>query len=199
MNDRRRIWKRAGWSAVALLAAGGAALGWLEWRRRGEPERFGIVEPGKVYRCGQLHPAQLEWVVDTYGIRTLIYTHIPDVSLEDLVREQRLCERRGVRMVSLIMPGDGRGGFEQYDRALELLRDPDRHPVLITCARGTHRTGALVACYRVLVQSWPLKRALAEMERYGFEGRAGWLGRHAEHPLVPHLKAYVQERTGYAD
>ena len=42
-------------------------------------------------------------------------------------------------------------------------------PVLVHCAAGTHRTGGVVACYRVLVQHLTPETALAEMQMYGWK------------------------------
>jgi protein-tyrosine phosphatase len=55
--------------------------------------------------------------------------------------------------------------------------------VLVHCEQGYHRTGVLVAAYRVAVCNWSVERALAEMEECGFELHrpkrqalvAGWL------------------------
>ncbi len=201
MHDRRptdacrppagRLWR---WLAALLLlpAAGGlwlVARGCVGW------DNFGVVEPGLIYRSGQLRPAQLEKLIRRHKIKTIIKTNIPELSIADMAREREICRRHDVRVAALIMPGDGLGEFEQYDRALALLRDRRNLPALVTCARGTHRTGAVVAAYRVLAQNWPVSRALAEMEVYRFDpgGRRG----RAEHPLSAHLRAYFKERIDH--
>ena len=173
-------------AAAALWAAARGCLAW---------DNFGTVEPGLIYRCGQLRPAHLEKLIKRYKIKTIIKTNIPELSLADMAREREVCRRHDVRVAALIMPGDGRGEFAQYDQALALLRDRRNLPALVTCARGTHRTGAVVAVYRVLVQCWPVDRALAEMEDYRFEPGGG-RGR-AEHPLTAHLRAYFKERLNH--
>ncbi len=186
--------RRWGWLTALLLlpAAGGmwlAVRGCLEW------DNFGVVEPGRIYRSGQLRPAQLEKLIKRHKIKTIIKTNIPELSIPDMAREREVCRRHDVRVAALIMPGDGRGEFDQYDRALAWLRDRRNLPALVTCARGTHRTGAIVAVYRVLEQDWPVDRALAEMKAYRFDpgGRRG----RAEHPLSAHLRAYFKERLDH--
>ena len=45
--------------------------------------------------------------------------------------------------------------------------------MLVHCARGTCRTGALVALYRMERQGWTIEDVAAEMERQGY--RDGYL------------------------
>ncbi|MCA1808261.1 MAG: hypothetical protein LC725_02185 [Lentisphaerae bacterium] len=188
------------WSlpVMLLLVAAALVVGW-QIRRRLVLDNFGEVEAGIIYRSGQLTPAQLERLIKSRGIKTIIKTAIPELSLQDMAREQLICNRYNVRVVPLIMPGDGLGEYEQYDRAVELLMDERKLPALITCARGTHRTGAIVAAYRVRVQNWPVNRAMAEMENFRFNPYRSNRDHSGQHPLVEHLRGYFKTRTGYAE
>jgi protein-tyrosine phosphatase len=103
-----------------------------------------------------------------------------------------------VKMTPIIMPGDGRGSFEQYDTALKAMQNPDNLPLLVCCARGTHRTGAMVACYRVLDQKWEQEEAFKEMENYRFRPRPHRY-KGGEHPLLPHLREYFCSRIPLKD
>lgn len=185
---------------AALLLIAAVGVGWQLARNYQFLDNFGVVEVDLIYRAGQLKPFQLEKLIKEYKIKTIIKTNIPELALQDMAREQIICNRNNVRVVHLIMPGDGRGEFEQFDQAVDLLADKKNLPALITCARGAYRTGAIVACYRVRVQSWPIKRAFAEMESYRFDpyrrGRGDVL---VEEPLLAHLRAYFKERTGYEE
>lgn len=186
---------------AALLLIAAAVVGWQVARHYLCFDNMGVVVPGLIYRSGQLKPLQLEKLIKTYKIKTIIKANIPELSLEDMALEQVICNRYNVRVAPLIMSGDGLGEFEQFDRAVDLLSESRNLPALITCARGTYRTGAIVACYRVRVQSWPIKRAFTEMERYRFNpykrNRIGMSGE--EYPLLAHLRAYFKERTGYEE
>ena len=55
---------------LAGLAVGTAGLAWHH--QRTTPKRFGTVAAGHLYRCGEITPTQLEHVVRTYGIRTVL-------------------------------------------------------------------------------------------------------------------------------
>ncbi|KAI4242253.1 MAG: hypothetical protein L6R40_004124 [Gallowayella cf. fulva] len=49
--------------------------------------------------------------------------------------------------------------------ALAILRNPEHHPVLVHCNKGKHRTGCIIAAYRLLSQWTPLA-ACAEYRKY---------------------------------
>lgn len=171
-----------------------AIFGYRTLRKRAIPDNFGVVEEGKIYRSGRLSPRLLEKTIAKRGIRTIICFYVNEMSESECARFRSICDRHGVRVVSIAMPGDGTGGFDQYDLALDVLREPGGPPVLACCGRGVHRTGALVAAYRVLVQGRRFEEALKEMQKYGFRPRP-YRYRGGEHPLVPHLKNYLSART----
>jgi hypothetical protein len=71
------------------------------------------------------------------------------------------------------MPGDGFGEEWQFREILEVIDDEQRRPVLVHCARGTCRTGAAVAMYRLERDGWMLEDVANEMRRQTY--RYGWL------------------------
>lgn len=54
-------------------------------------------------------------------------------------------------------------------------------PLLIHCTRGSERTGITVAMYRIIFQHWPVEKAIAEMDYYGFS------------PLFWYWKSFLEE------
>ena len=143
-------------------------------------DNFGVVHKGAVYRGGQLRSYQLEKLIEKLGLRTVINLREPDARVE---AERIACLENGVQMVRLPMAGDGRGTYEQYEDALFILRDTRNLPALVHCARGVHRTGAVIAAYRVHVEGWDANQALQEMQRYKFKPQG--------HPLVAHLRPFL--------
>jgi protein tyrosine phosphatase (PTP) superfamily phosphohydrolase (DUF442 family) len=133
-------------------------------------DHFDVVKPGILYRSGQLNGDQLADVVAQFGIRTVISFQTLGNAV-DTEREQ--ARRLGVDFVNLPMPGDGFGQEAQFREVLKACDDPNRRPVLIHCARGTCRTGAAVALYRLERDGWTLKDVAAEMEHQTY--REGWL------------------------
>lgn len=133
-------------------------------------DHFDVVVPGVFYRSGDLHPDQLRWVIERYGIKTIVNLQLPTDETEV---ERRLAANMSVDFLNLPMPGDGFGREEQFRMALAAIEDPRRRPVLVHCARGTCRTGATVALYRFEHDGWTLDDVTAEMVRQTY--RDGYL------------------------
>jgi protein tyrosine/serine phosphatase len=144
-------------------------------------KRLREVSPGRVYRSGQMTAAGFADAVDSYHIRTIINLQDeyddPDISLDYLgtasVKETELCRQLGVNYVYL--PPDlisrRRVPAERpaaIDRMLRLLDDPDAYPVLLHCRAGLHRTGVMVAVYRMEYEGWSPREALEELRANGF-------------------------------
>lgn len=53
-------------------------------------------------------------------------------------------------------------------KALRIMTEPENRPLMIHCAHGADRTGALVALYRVVVQGWTKEQAVREMNEGGY-------------------------------
>ncbi|MBX6314875.1 MAG: tyrosine-protein phosphatase [Isosphaeraceae bacterium] len=158
--------------AVVVVSAVATVL-WMtreDQRNRLVWDHFDVVKPNILYRSGQLNLDQLEAAVRTYGIRTVISFQFPGPAV---ARERALAKKLGIDFINLPMPGDGFGREEQFREVLAATDDPERRPVLIHCARGTCRTGAAVALYRLERDGWTLEDVAAEMARQTY--RHGWL------------------------
>ena len=53
-------------------------------------------------------------------------------------------------------------------KALRIMTEPANRPLMIHCAHGADRTGAVVALYRVVVQGWTKEQAVREMNEGGY-------------------------------
>lgn len=56
---------------------------------------------------------------------------------------------------------------EEIQQVLDCIKD-SKGPVYVHCLVGQGRTGIIIAAYRMQVNGWGLKEALAEAEEYGF-------------------------------
>ena len=52
-------------------------------------------------------------------------------------------------------------------RFLQIVTDPDRTPALVHCMQGVDRTGTMCAVYRIVIEGWSKKEAIAEMKAIG--------------------------------
>lgn len=138
---------------------------------------FRVVEPGTLYRSGQLTPAGLERVLHDYRIKTVVTlrtTRDPHVPPPD-TWEAEVCDRYGakhVRIVPRVWSPDEKGGVPAEDGIREFLRlmdDSANHPVLVHCFAGIHRTGTMCAIYRMEYDRWTVDQSLAEMHAFGYD------------------------------
>ncbi len=142
--------------AAAVLLVSFDRHGRLSW------DHWDEVKRGMLYRSGQLSPGQLTEAVKRHQIRTIVNLQMPG---EELLAERELSRRLEVDFVNLPMPGDGLGEEWEFREFLKIVDDPERRPVLVHCARGTCRTGAAVAMYRLERDGWALEDVTAELKR----------------------------------
>jgi tyrosine-protein phosphatase SIW14 len=135
---------------------------------------FQVVEPGVLLRCGQPRVSDLEQILRTHGLRTVVCarggTRHP-LRGRWFRKERAWCARQGIALEHMPFSDAAIPPRDVFERFLAVIARPERRPVLVHCEQGFHRTGILVAAYRIRVQGWPLERALAEMEQCGFETR----------------------------
>jgi tyrosine-protein phosphatase SIW14 len=82
-------------------------------------------------------------------------------------------EQAGLQYVNLPL---GDKEYPQADAAqhfLEIVNDQTNWPVYVHCAGGRHRTGSMIAVYRMTVDHWTLDQAYAEMKKYDFYTSGG--------------------------
>ncbi len=144
-------------------------------------KRLRVVSLGKVYRSGQMTASGFADALTRHHIRTVInlQDEYPDPDLREsifhgrTVKEKALCESLGARYVWLApdlvsrkkVPAERPAAI---DLMLELLDDPDTYPVLIHCRAGLHRTGVMVAVYRMEYDGWSTAEAYRELKDMGF-------------------------------
>jgi protein tyrosine/serine phosphatase len=149
-------------------------------------KRLREVCPGRVYRSGQMTAAGFAQAVERLGIRTVLNLQDdypdPDISLSWLgshsLKESELCRQLQVRFVFIapdliprrLLP---QNRPEAIERFLAVMDDPKSYPVLIHCKAGLHRTGVVVAVYRMEYEGWSPEEAARELLANGFGRTAG--------------------------
>ncbi len=171
------------WLLVAAIVGLVAVVPVVHFRQvYAHGKRLREVEPGRVYRSGQMTADGFRDARDQYGIRTVICLRDddpdPEIALgfwpgSGTVKESVLCRRLGLHyrfiapdLISRRAPPEQRP--EGIERFLEIMDDADSYPVLIHCNAGLNRTGVLVAVYRMEYQGWSRAEAFRDTLDNGF-------------------------------
>lgn len=153
---------------LLAVAAGAVAIGALAaWHGAVTPKRFGVVQAGRLYRCGDITPTELEAVVKRHGIRSVL--SLLNASAPETVAERDVAARLGVRWFNVPLTGDGASTPEDREAIKRIALDDANGPLLVHCSAGTNRTGLACGLYRIHRQGWTYEQVLAEMRGYGFD------------------------------
>lgn len=151
-------------ASLALLGVAGS----MAWRgAHAYPKRFDVVDPGRVYRSGEVRPEQLERLAQEREIRSVLSMLNP--SAPESVAERAAAERLGLRWQNIPLTGDGASTPQDREQIRDFLCDQRNQPVLIHCAAGVNRTGLAVGMYRLHVQGWTLEQVERELLSTDFE------------------------------
>src|SRR5262245_36445417 len=144
----RKKWKRV---LLGVLGAAVLLVGAKKTRYYVFWDNFAEVEPGVLYRSAHQHSYQLRSAVKRYGLRAILNLGHHNEADEE---EERVVQDLGVRYLKANWPGNGVVSEDALRWAYDLVSDPSNQPILVHCARGTHRTGVTVAYWRILRSSW---------------------------------------------
>jgi hypothetical protein len=161
--------RRVVWLALAVGLIGGGIALWTEvLRDRIVAKRWGVVEPGFVYRSGQVSRHLVESQLREHGIRVVVDLMGDDPGNREQPFEREAISRLGIELVKCPLIGDGTGDPREYVRAVAAIdrARKSQQPVLVHCYAGSQRTGGVVALYRLLVRGEAPEAILAELPRY---------------------------------
>ncbi len=135
------------------------------WYHDWPVHHFGTVEKGILYRSGQ--PTEQGWndLRKWYGIKTVVDLRQDLPNEPWSILERDFSRRHGIKLVKIkIYPGPIEP--EKLKQFIDIVSEPQNHPVLIHCEHGSSRTGIMVAAYRVMINGWSYERALKESHKY---------------------------------
>lgn len=184
---------------LALLVFVIVAPTWYYRAQYDYAKRLREVEPGKVYRSGQLTGKGFRDAVRMHGFKTVInvQNEEPNPKLKGDRSEEEVCRELGVKYVFISPDLLERNRIPQerpqaIDEFLKVMDDPANYPVLIHCRAGLHRTGCLVAVYRMEYQGWDWRQAVDELVENGF-GRSQSSARNDY--IMQYIMAYQPRLT----
>lgn len=120
---------------------------------------FHEVAPG-LYRSAQ--PSREGYhQLSALGVKTLLSLK------ENASRERIEAGAEGLAVENVPMTGFAQPSFKQIDRALAIMQDPSKRPLLVHCQHGKDRTGFVVAAYRVVVEHADVAEAAEQARSYG--------------------------------
>jgi protein tyrosine phosphatase (PTP) superfamily phosphohydrolase (DUF442 family) len=167
-----------GLGIAALLTAG--PFYYYRWEYT-HAKRLREVDPGRVYRSGQMTADGFADFVAAYHPRTIINLQDdypdPDIRLgyfcPGSIKESELCRQLGVHFVFLPPDLIPRRQLPAHrpaaiDSLLAIMDDPANYPILLHCRAGLHRTGVMTAVYRIEYQHWSPAEAMRELKANGF-------------------------------
>jgi protein tyrosine/serine phosphatase len=135
------------------------------------PKNFGVVEPGQIYRSGKISPFLIRKILTKYDIKVIITLSGDSKTSAPNNAERKAAKELGVERLIFSMGGNGTGDIGDYAKAVAAIYQAQKEnkPVLVHCAAGAHRTGGVIAAYRLLIQHKDVDSVRAEMMQYGFE------------------------------
>ena len=137
-----------------------------------EAAQFPIEVSDGIWRSARPNVGALTRLYDM-GVRTVLNLEGGDPYTKEKEAMRQIEEYRAaqhkpdwhITSQAVPMSGIGRPSFEQVDKALAILSDPAKRPILVHCKHGEDRTGVVVAAYRVEIEKrLSLDEAIAEAE-----------------------------------
>ncbi len=136
------------WIAVVIAGAGGVFAIWnYGLKQHFIPTNFGIVEPGRIYRSGQISRYLMAKTLKKYQIGLIVdlsYENTPDAQTE-----RETAAAMGIPRLNLRLGGNGTGNPDFYPQAIKAIVDANQRgvPVLVHCQSG--RSGRAASSPRI--------------------------------------------------
>ena len=182
------------------IAIGVAIGGWVifnkNFARHFWVKNWGEVVEGQVYRSGLPQVRLIRNAMTDNNIGLLINLQGRDPKCPRQMAQETTAIELGIDELRFPRAGNGTPGkknkgprerAEVYASAIAAITEglAQNKVVWIQCGSGTHRTGGITACYRMLVQGKPADEAYKELRSYGWKP---WKHR----PLTDFVNSHMQ-------
>jgi protein tyrosine phosphatase (PTP) superfamily phosphohydrolase (DUF442 family) len=176
MKQRSHIYQIFQFAIVIALACSMVAPAFAKKERKRDAARcngivtisnFGQVND-HIYRGGQPkgdHFRQLR----VLGVKTVL-----DLRSDSEPDSKTEAEQAGLQYINLPLEPKKYPQADAATRFLEIVNDQENWPVFVHCKGGRHRTGAMVAVYRMEMDHWTVDQAYNEMKQYDFYTAGGY-------------------------
>ena len=124
------------------------------------------------------------------GIKTIISFRD---ARENVRREQQAAEENGIRFINLHLSNWFAARDAEIHKIIDVIMNPEHHPVFIHCKRGADRTGTVVAVYRMLVEGWTAREAKREAKLRGIGWWQVWMKNHIK-AYYKRMKSQIEEK-----
>jgi protein tyrosine/serine phosphatase len=129
-------------------------------------KNFGKVND-HLYRGAQPEGDDYRQLVAT-GVKTIV-----DLRSDNEPGARAAAEKAGLRYINLPLAPKGYPEADAAQRFLAIVNDQANGPFYVHCAGGRHRTGVMLAVYRMEMDGWDIERSYKEMKDYDFYTRFG--------------------------
>jgi protein tyrosine phosphatase (PTP) superfamily phosphohydrolase (DUF442 family) len=124
-------------------------------------KNFGVAD-GRIYRGEQ--PSKDEYAhLAAMGIKVVI-----DLRLDAKKFAKASAEAAGMKYVNIPIDDAGMPTDADASAFLKAVAEAGSDPVYVHCAGGRHRTGSMIAVYRMQCDDWNVEQAYQEMLDYDF-------------------------------
>ncbi|KAL8733329.1 MAG: hypothetical protein Q9166_002153 [cf. Caloplaca sp. 2 TL-2023] len=124
---------------------------------------FGEVAPG-IYRSSFPMNGNFEHL-RSLGLKTILTLVPQEYPAENVL----FMKENGIQHFQIPIPAHKSESvtipLENIANALDILRNTERHPVLVHCNKGKHRTGCIIAIYRLL-SHWSPAATITDYRKY---------------------------------
>jgi protein-tyrosine phosphatase len=132
-------------------------------------KNFGIID-GRIYRGAQPDKDDFS-ELKNIGVTTVI-----DLRLDAKSGSRERAEAAGLKYVNIPIDDGKQPTDADVAAFLKLLDEVNTSKVYVHCAGGRHRTGSMLAIYRMVRNGWTVEQAYDEMLAYDFYTKWGHKG-----------------------
>ena len=163
----------------------GDAYRWFHGRIAERPTNFGWVIEGKLAGCGlPVTHDEFEWLVEN-GIKSV-------VTVREVPLPSQWFDGSDIDYLHLEVEDFGAPSIEDLDKAVGFIEDEIKkdRPVMVHCAAGKGRTGAVLAAYLVKNQNLTAEQAIEKVRRM----RPGSIQSVAQETAISMYEKYLKSK-----